>query len=107
MKTTKMKAKSRGVVMFYVYVLQSESNNNRFYLGSSKDLRQRLESHNLGENKATTGSQWQLVYYEAYVSLSAARQREHKLKHDGRARRFLMQRINESLKVQSEQHKER
>jgi putative endonuclease len=85
--------------MFYVYVLQSESDNNKFYLGSSKDLRQRLESHNLGKNKATKGSQWQLVYYEAYVSLSAARQREHKLKYDGRAKRFLMERIKESLKA--------
>ncbi len=86
--------------MFYVYVLQSESDDSRFYPGSSKDLRQRLELHNLGENKATKGSQWQLVYYEAYVSLSAARQREHKLKYDGRAKRFLMQRIKESLSLE-------
>ena len=97
MKTTKMKAKNRGVVMFYVYVLQSESDDNKFYLGSTKDLRQRLESHNLGKNKATKRSQWQRVYYEAYVSVSATRQREHKLKHDGRAKRFLMQRIKDSL----------
>ena len=83
--------------MFYVYVLQSVSDSEKFYLGSTKDLRQRLESHNLSENKATKGCQWKLVYYEAYVKLSAARQREQKLKHDGRARRFLMQRIKASL----------
>ena len=83
--------------MFYVYVLQSVSDSEKFYLGSTKDLRQRLESHNLSENKATKGCQWELVYYKAYIQLSAARQREQKLKHDGRARRFLMQRIKASL----------
>ena len=85
--------------MFYVYVLQSESDDNKFYLGSTKDLRQRLEAHNLGESKASKGSRWKTVYYEAYVTLAAARQRKHKLKHDGRAKRFLMQRIKESLKA--------
>ena len=89
--------------MYYVYVLQSERDKKRFYLGSTKNLKKRLESHNQGENKATKGEQWRLVYYEAYVSLVAARQREHKLKHDGRSKRFLMQRIKESLEVQSEQ----
>ena len=84
--------------MYYVYVLQSEIDNGRFYLGSTKDLRQRLKSHNLGENKATQGDQWNLVYYEAYVELKSARDREHKLKHDGRAKRYLMQRIKESLR---------
>ena len=88
--------------MFYVYVLRSKSDENKFYLGSSKDLKQRLKSHNQGKSKATKGDQWQLVYYEAYITLTAARQREHKLKHDGRTKRFLMQRIKESLKVQSD-----
>ena len=32
------------------------------------------------------------------LCLCAAKQREHKLKQDGRSRRFLMQRIKESLK---------
>ena len=83
--------------MFYVYVLQSETDEERFYLGSTIDLRQRLESHNLGENKATKGDQWKLVYYEAFISLKSARRREHRLKQDGRSRRFLMQRIKQSL----------
>ena len=84
--------------MFYVYVLRGSSDESKFYLGSTKDLKQRLKSHNLGENKATTGDRWQLVYYEAYVTLAAARQREHKLKHDGRSKRYLMQRIKERSK---------
>jgi putative endonuclease len=83
--------------MYYVYVLQSTRNSERFYLGSTTDLRERLKSHNRGENKATRGSQWQLVYYEAYLTLASARDREHRLKHDGRAKRYLMQRIKASL----------
>ena len=83
--------------MFYVYVLQSLTDGKRFYLGSTVDLRRRLESHNEGENKATQGHHWRVVYYEAYMTLESARDREHKLKHDGRARRFLMQRVRSSL----------
>ena len=83
--------------MFYVYVLQSESDSNRFYLGSTKDLKARLASHNAGDNPSTKNSQWQLVYYEAYVSEPSARAREQKLKQDGRSKRFLMQRIKASL----------
>ena len=85
--------------MFYVYVLQSKSDSERFYLGSTIDLKQRIESHNLGKSRSTKGHQWVLVYYEAYVNEQAARQREHKLKQDGRSKRFLMQRIKESLPI--------
>ena len=83
--------------MFYVYVLRSTERGERFYLGNTSDLKQRLQSHNRGENKAMKGHQWELVYYEAYLTFAAARQREHKLKQDGRAKRFLMQRIKTSL----------
>ena len=83
--------------MFYMYVLQSESDKARFYPGSTTDLRKRLMSHNNGENRSTCNSQWKLVYYEAYVTESAARKREHALKKDGRSKRYLMQRIHESL----------
>ena len=86
--------------MFYVYVLQSETDDEKFYLGSALELRKRLEEHNLGENTSTRGHQWKLVYYEAYVSLAAARDREHKLKHNGRAKRVLMERIKASLRKQ-------
>ena len=83
--------------MFYVYVLQSLADVEHFYVGSTRDLRKRIASHNSGENKSTKHSSWRLVYYEAYVSEPVARRRERKLKQDGRAKRFLMQRIRESL----------
>ena len=84
--------------MFYVYVLQNVVEPEKFYLGSTRDLRKRLESHNQGENRATRGHQWELVYYEAYISDKAARKREQTLKQHGKVKQSLMQRIRESLK---------
>ena len=79
--------------MHYVYVLQSHADSGKFYLGSTSNLKQRLNSHNRGLNKATRGAQWKLVYYEAYITLSAARIREYRLKHNGKAKAALMRRI--------------
>lgn len=83
--------------MFYVYALQDVADDSSFYLGCTRDLRQRLRSHNEGYNKSTCNRQWKLVYYEAFLTLSGARKRETHLKYDGRAKRFLMQRIRDSL----------
>jgi len=38
--------------MFYVYILKSEKDNN-LYIGFSKDLKSRVEAHNLGLNAST------------------------------------------------------
>ena len=83
--------------MYYVYVLQNEANKDDFYLGYSANLKQRFEDHNSGKNKSTKGRKWRLVYYEAYISKSAAIKREAVLKKDGRSRRHLMQRVKDSL----------
>ena len=81
--------------MYYVYLLQSTAVRSEFYLGCTRDLRQRLQSHNQGENRATRGSQWKLVYYEAYTTLAAARRREYRLKHNGKAKAALLRRVRE------------
>ena len=81
--------------MHYVYVIVSD--NKRPYIGYSSDLRRRLEEHNTGKNASTRGSQWKLVYYEAFCSEEDARMREKKLKQDGRSRRFLYERIQKSF----------
>ena len=83
--------------MFYVYVLRSEG---RFYIGYSADLKRRLTEHNNGSNYSTRGAQWELVYYEAYLTREAAQHREHVLKGDGRTRRALMQRVSDMLRTQ-------
>ena len=66
----------------------------REYVGWSSDLRARLKAHNDGQNTSTRGHSRRLLYYEAYGGDVAARERERILKHDGRSRRALVERIN-------------
>ena len=80
--------------MHYVYVLKS--GDERFYIGFSSDLKQRLLAHNAGKNTSTKGLQWSLVYYEAYCSKSAARKRERVLKGHGRTKQMLLRRLHEN-----------
>jgi putative endonuclease len=82
--------------VYYVYVLK-EIGGERFYIGSTSDLRKRVNEHNQGKTQSTRNRQWQLVYYEAYITEAAARKRETKLKQHGKAKQALMQRIKESL----------
>jgi len=83
--------------MFYVYCIQSLDDEERFYIGSTSDLRRRLEQHNTNENRSTKNHQWRVVYYEAYMTDHAARIREQKLKQHGNTKQALMQRIKASL----------
>ncbi len=82
--------------MNYVYVIQNLDDLGDFYLGSTPDLKRRLREHNSGKGSYPKGCNWRVVYYEAYMSLKAARRRERSLKK-GRARVLLMKRIKESL----------
>jgi putative endonuclease len=83
--------------MHYVYVLKAQSITDGFYIGCTGDLKRRLAEHHAGQVKSTRNRTWKLVYYEAYLTYSAARKREYHLKQDGRARCYLMKRIVESL----------
>ena len=66
--------------MYYVYVLLSESHNTR-YVGSARDLNTRINEHNEGRCRYTSGRRpWKLIYHEQFSSLSEARQREKFLK---------------------------
>ncbi|MCH7745574.1 MAG: GIY-YIG nuclease family protein [Chloroflexi bacterium] len=66
--------------MFFVYVLQSQK-NNRYYIGSTKDIDQRVSQHNAGISKSTRNYRpWRLVYSEPLNTLAQARQRESQLK---------------------------
>ena len=83
--------------MHYVYVLQCTVDKEKFYLGCTSDLKQRLHSRNRGENRSTRGRQGRLIYDEAYTSLAAARKREYRLKHNGKAKTSLLRRLREKL----------
>ena len=83
--------------MFYVYMIYSKS-YDEFYLGSTDDLKRRYEEHKGGKTKSTRKAKdWKIVYYEAYLTYKAAKQREAKLKKSGKLYVNLKQRIRESF----------
>ena len=52
--------------MNYFYILQSLK-NKRLYLGQTTDLKERLKSHNAGENKPTKPNiPYELIFYSAF-----------------------------------------
>jgi putative endonuclease len=74
--------------MYYLYVLQSESDKG-LYIGFSTDLRRRFIQHQAGESRATAyRGPWRLIYYEAYSEEADARGREEFLK-SGAGRKHL------------------
>lgn len=81
--------------MYYTYVLYS-AKQNKFYIGSTTDLRRRFNQHIKRYNRYTKHiDDWVLVYYEAYLLLRLARKREFKLKSRSNAWTLLKKRIIE------------
>ena len=67
-------------VKFYVYLLGSQK-FNRFYLGQTQKLKERIREHNSGKVRSTKHYlTWQLIGYEVYDSRREARKRENYLK---------------------------
>lgn len=59
--------------MHYTYVLQS-SNDMKFYVGYTKNLKLRFEQHNTGMVESTKNRRpFILIYYEACISKDDAR----------------------------------
>lgn len=82
--------------MFYVYVLQSETDDG-LYIGFSADLRRRMAEHQEGRSFATSyRGPWRLIYYEAYLEEEDALGRERYLKSGG-GRRFLKGQLRHHL----------
>ena len=75
--------------MAIVYVLKSRRNGKRYIGCTSKRVEVRLKEHNSGSNQWTRqNGPFDLVYYEEFVCLKEARQRERFLK-SGQGRKFL------------------
>jgi putative endonuclease len=65
---------------FYVYIIQSEKDES-YYVGSTKDLAERVGRHNQGRSKYTKGRRpWELVYHEELPDRSSAMNREQEIK---------------------------
>jgi len=61
----------------------------RYYVGSTQDVENRLEEHNSGKSKSTrAGKPWKLIHAESFSTRSEAFQREQKIKGYG-IRRYL------------------
>lgn len=68
------------MLMYYVYILISGKDGG-LYIGSTPDLKKRMEKHNNGYASATKNRRpLKLIYYESYLSQRDAKRREIFLK---------------------------
>ena len=83
--------------MFYTYVLLSVKNST-LYVGSSNDLRQRIEDHNkgIGGEYTKKNRPYQLIFYEAFLAKKDAVKQEEFYK-SGYGRDVLHEKIKGSL----------
>ena len=66
--------------MYYVYILHSNK-DGKLYIGSTPDLKKRIEKHDRGYVLATKNRRpLKLIYYESYISSRDAKRREIFLK---------------------------
>ena len=85
------------IIMYYVYVLQSQK-SDFIYIGSTEDLKKRFNEHNKLQNKSTKlYAPFSLIYYEAYADKRDAVTREYKLKYHGSAIGHLKKRLLYSI----------
>ena len=74
--------------MYYCYILYSPR-LDRYYVGSTQDLQDRLARHNAGRSKYTkVGIPWELVYQESFDTRTEAYQREREIKRQ-KSRKYI------------------
>ncbi|MEP7194871.1 MAG: GIY-YIG nuclease family protein [Saprospiraceae bacterium] len=74
--------------MFTTYILWSER-MHKYYIGSTGDLADRLERHNLGrEHYTSKGVPWIVVHSEEFVTRAEAVNKEFQIKKRG-AKRYI------------------
>ncbi len=82
--------------MYYVYILFSDK-DKKLYIGSTPDLKSRLEKHNRGYVLATKNRRpLKLIYAEIYMNSTDAKRREIFLK-GGKGRQELKIQLQESF----------
>ena len=83
-------------MFYYVYILQSLKDRN-FYVGYTKDLKERVKQHNSGMTYSTKNRRpLKLVYYEACLNEEDAKHREKYLKTSW-GKRFIKTRLKNYL----------
>ena len=82
---------------YYVYVLQS-GKDEKFYIGFTSNLEQRITDHKRGKNISTASRlPVELIFYEAYLSKKDALRREKYFK-TSKGKMVLRQMLKEFLK---------
>ena len=77
----------------YLYLLKS-LNNKWYYIGSTRNLKNRFKDHNSGKVQSTKFYKpFILIYYESYYNYSLARKREIELKKKGQQKEILFKRL--------------
>jgi putative endonuclease len=65
---------------YFVYILQSLKDGG-YYIGSTRDLTERILRHNQGRSRYTKAKRpWKLVYSEEHPDRSSAVNRENQIK---------------------------
>jgi len=84
------------MLFYYVYLIQSLKDYS-WYIGYTNNLKKRFSEHNKGINRSTKGkAPWNLIYYEACIDKTDAKNRERYLK-SGMGRRYLKNRLKSFL----------
>ena len=82
--------------MHHVYVLFSEK-DQKFYIGYSMNLNQRIKQHKYGKVPSTNGRRpLKLIYYESFINKMDALRRERYLKST-KGRNMLHQLLRKTL----------
>jgi len=67
--------------MHRVYILESIEKSNKYYIGHTQDLNNRLERHNRGLVRSTKNARpWKIIYAEEYHTKNEAYKRELQIK---------------------------
>jgi putative endonuclease len=78
--------------MFFTYIIFSNT-LDKFYIGSTENLKDRLLRHNRGCTKFTSkANDWKLVYFEVFNSKSDAIKREFDIKNK-KSRKYILKLI--------------
>jgi len=81
--------------MFYTYILYSKL-IDKFYIGYTQNLDERIKRHNRGGAKFTSrGQPWELVYHETFDSKELAYKRERQIK-GWKSKKMISKLINEA-----------
>ena len=82
--------------MYFVYIIKSLK-YNRYYIGFTENLNERLRRHNKGDVKSTKFyGPWELVYFEKFDNKKDARKREIFLKKTAKAREEIFEKIDKA-----------